>query len=70
MILKERILKVNEQSTRYSMVILRKNNTGYARYVHRLVAEAFLGEIKETVNHKDGDKHNNHVDNLELCTYS
>ena len=36
--------------------------------VHRLVAMAFLGESKLTVNHIDGNKENNTIENLEYMS--
>lgn len=41
------------------------------RYVHRLVAEAFIPNPhgKRTVNHIDSDRSNNCIDNLEWATH-
>ena len=41
------------------------------RSVHRLVATAFIGDCTDLeINHKDGDKSNNQVTNLEICDQS
>lgn len=55
----------------YLRVPLKKNGTTFNAGVHRLVAEAFISnpENKPTVNHKDGDKLNNRVNNLEWATH-
>lgn len=54
----------------YAIVKLTKNQNRDCRYVHRLVAEAFIensGNMPE-VNHKDANKKNNVVENLEWVT--
>ena len=52
---------------RYPQVTLVKNGKVHCVKVHRLVARAFIPNPKNlaTVNHKDGDKSNNRVENLE-----
>ena len=68
---KERMLKLN--CKRYCGVTLcdTKNIRSYPS-VHRLVAEAFIPNTnnKATVNHKNGIKTDNRVQNLEWATYS
>ena len=56
----------------YVQVGLSKNGIRKSLKVHSLVAKAFLKEItgKKEVNHKDGNKLNNHIDNLEWCNRS
>jgi len=66
--LKERLIKGSRMKIGYISVTL---DSKTRRYAHQIVAEAFLpiNEYKQTVNHKDGNKTNNRVDNLEWHTY-
>ena len=68
---KERILKPVTNSSGYLLVNLCKDGKVKAFTVHRLVAEAFLPNPHNypCVNHKDENKQNNNVDNLEWCTH-
>lgn len=56
----------------YAVVNLRTPGSSRTRQVHRLVAEAFIPNPSNlpTVNHKDGNKLNNVVSNLEWASYS
>lgn len=54
----------------YKYVCLCKSGVCKTFYIHRLVAEIFLGhETNLEVNHKDGNKENNHISNLEWVTH-
>lgn len=54
----------------YLQVCLSVDGVQKYKMIHRLVAEAFLEHPvgKDYVNHKDGNKHNNRIDNLEWVT--
>ena len=64
------IMRPAVSRTGYWQVNLYRDGKVKHFYVHRLVAEAFIGHIAEgmEVNHKDGDKSNNDVSNLEIVT--
>ena len=73
-----RIIKGNIGWHGYRMVTLINKNGPSTHYVHRLVIRTYinkninLSNIREDehVNHKDNNKSNNHVDNLEIVTRS
>lgn len=56
----------------YNNINLNKNGKKITKYIHRIVAEAFIPNPNNypMVNHKDENKKNNNVENLEWCTAS
>lgn len=67
---KETILKPQNDGHGYQMVTLYDRKNVMAK-IHRLVAQAFVanGGNKRYVNHKDSNKCNNRLDNLEWVTF-
>ena len=67
---KERLLSLAHDKDGYLYVCFRKNGKQKLHKVHRLVAQAFIPNPDNLpqVNHKDENKTNNNVKNLEWCT--
>lgn len=65
-----KILSPSKNKRGYLHVVFTKDGKRYDYRVHRLIAMTFLEnpENKEQVNHKDGNKLNNYLSNLEWCT--
>lgn len=70
---KSKILLSSKPSSKreYCQVSLYKNKKYKAAYTHRLVAEAFMGKIEKgkCVNHKNLNKTDNRLENLEIVSY-
>lgn len=69
---KSKILTQKEKNNRYLEIGIRINSKKKYFLVHRLVAMTFLHRIEglDFVNHKNCDKKDNRVENLEWCTSS
>lgn len=67
---KGRVVKLAVYPSGYWIARLSKDGKGHNHYVHRLVASAFLDNTRDCkyVDHIDGDKSNNCVENLRWCT--
>lgn len=67
-----KFIKSSLLNTGYPMVTLWDGKKSHGRTLHRLVAEAYIPnpDEKPHVNHKDSNRLNPHVDNLEWCTRS
>ncbi len=67
-----RVLSPGSDRYGYKRISLRINGETKGYAVHRLVAKAFLGNISDgkEVNHKNGNKADNYVDNLEYVTHA
>lgn len=67
---REKILRPYKDTKGYLLVDLRYDGKRNTKKVHRLVAQAFIPNPDNLlqVNHKDENKQNNNIDNLEWCS--
>ena len=63
-------IKICKSKNGYSIARLSHEGVKKTKCIHRLVADHFINKIsgKSEINHKDGNKSNNKIENLEWCT--
>lgn len=68
---RNKFLKPNDNGIGYLFVVLCHEGVRQQKYIHRLVAEAFIPNPDNLpeINHKDENKSNNCVDNLEWISH-
>lgn len=72
LLVKEKLITQRKNKQGYMICYLSKNAKDECFRVHRLIAKTFIPnpENKPQVNHIDGNKSNNRLENLEWCTNS
>lgn len=69
---KNRLMCAHDNGKGYYRVKMSKNDISKSHMLHRIIAEAFIPNLenKKCVNHINGNKKDNRIENLEWCTHS
>lgn len=69
---KEKILSTSINKSGYEVVRISKDSISITKTLHRLLLKNFIENINnlKAINHKDGNKLNNNLNNLEWCSFS
>ena len=67
-----KLLKAFDLDTGYTIIHLYKNKKMKNLKLHRVIAQAFIPNPKQEkcINHINGNRHDNRIENLEWCSHS